>query len=231
MTTIHIRRVADPGDPAIAAFGALQERVFPDPDLLIPPHVMPFMVARQTKERRNILLVAEVEGAVVGGTLFHYLAVPQTGFSSFMAVAPECRGQGVARKLHQARWATLITEGPVHGIFIDVVAPERLPPEDLARERAFGLDPADRRRVFHRLGFRRVDVAYYQPPGGPGEEPITTMDLLYCPHEPADFVATDVVVGTMHAYWTPWLGRQTADTHAAELRRRCGGDQVALKQA
>lgn len=229
--SIHIRRIERPSDPAIMAFGELQERVFPDPELLIPPHVLPHMLARQTPQRRNFMLVAEAEGQVVGGALFHYLASSQTGFSSFLAVAPEWRGQGIARQLHQARWTTLESAGPVHGLFIDVVAPERLVPEELARERAYGLDPADRRRIFHRLGFRRVDVAYYQPADGPGEEPITTMDLLYCPKEPADWVATDLVAGTMHAYWTPWLGRETADREAAALRRRCGGDRVALKPA
>ncbi|MDB4895461.1 MAG: hypothetical protein JWN15_1723 [Firmicutes bacterium] len=232
---IQIRAVTDPHDPAIAAFGELQDRTFPEPDMLIPPAYFPRMLATQTPERRNLMLVATLCGTVVGGALFHYLAEPNTGFSSFMAVAPEVRGQGVARAIHAARFALLDEAAgeaaPVAGIFIDVVAPERLTPREVARERSVGADPWARRRIFQRLGFRRVDVAYYQPPEGSGGEAITNMDLLYAPHTPAETVPAELVVGTMRVYWTPWLGRATAERHAEELRRRCGGEFVALKPA
>lgn len=232
-TELHIRLVTDPQDPAFPAFGRLQERTFPEPDLLIPAIYLPRMIASRTPQRRNYMLVAERAGQLVGGTIFHYFPGPNTGFSSFLTVAPEQRGLGVARRLHEARLAHLDREAgeraPVHGLFIDVSAPERLSPDEIARELALGLDPADRRRAFHRLGFRKVAVAYYQPPDGPGEEPITTMDLLFCPRDPgAAAIPTEWVVQTMHAYWTPWLGREAADTHSAELRRRCGGETVAL---
>lgn len=229
MGPVHIRRITDPADPALAAFGRLQERTFPEPELLIPPSVFPRMIATRTADRRNLLIVAEAAGELVGGALFHYFPGPNTGFSSFLAVSPEARGQGVARKLHAARFDALEREAgrQVEGVFIDVVAPERLSQEDWERERAVGADPVARRRIFHALGFRKVDVAYYQP----DEEPITTMDLLYCPRRPADAVPTDLVVRTMHAYWRPWLGPAVADREAGALRRRCGGEQVALLPA
>lgn len=230
MRDVVIRRVSDPGDPALAAFGRLQERTFADPELLIPPEVLPGMLASRSAERRNYMLVAELGSEVVGGAVFHGFPRVNSGFSSFLAVAPEVRGQGIARRLHEARFALLDSEAgrPVAGIFIDVLAPERMSPAEVAAERGVGADPVLRRQIFARLGFRRVDVAYYQPPDGPGAEPITTMDLLFCPRVAADWVATDLVVGTMYAYWTPWLGRGVADRHAAELRRRCGGDRVSL---
>ncbi|MFZ5815251.1 MAG: GNAT family N-acetyltransferase [Bacillota bacterium] len=229
---LRIRRVTDPADPAIAAFGELQERVYADPDLLIPPQYLPVMLARQSADRLNLMLVAELQGRVVGGVVFHCFPPVRTGFSSFMAVAPEERGRGLARRLHEARFAALDAaageRGPVHGLFIDVVAPERLSPVELEQERAVGSDPVARRAIFHRLGFRRVDVAYFQPAEGSGGEPITSMDLLYCPREGAEWVETELVVGTMQAYWTPWLGRAAAERNAAELRRRCGGERVRL---
>lgn len=232
---IEIRAVTDPHDPAIAAFGAIQERTYPEPDMLIPPAYVPGMLATQSSERRNLMLVAALCGTVVGGTLFHYFAGPNTGFSSFMAVAPEVRGQGVAHAIHTARFALLNQAAgdaaPVSGIFIDVVAPERLTPDEVERERGVGADPWIRRRIFQRLGFRRVDVAYYQPPEGSGGKAITNMDLLYAPRTPAPVVPADLVGGTMRAYWTPWLGVAAADRHAHDLRRRCGGEFVALKPA
>lgn len=233
MEQITIRQVTNPDDPAIAAFGRVQERTFADPDLLIPPAVMPAMLANQTSARRNLLLVAERAENVLGGTLFHYLAVPNSGFSSFLAVAPEARRLGLARRLHEARLRLLdqVAGRPVAGLFIDVEAPERMTPEARQREIDFGIDPTERRRIFHRLGFRRVDVAYYQPPTRPGDEPLTVLDLLFCPREPSERVARELVVETMRAYWTPWLGKAAADHHAARLHHLCGGDWVALQPA
>lgn len=230
---IRIRPVRDPADPAIRQFGHLQERTYGDPEMLIPPEVLPQILATQTPERQNLMLVAEEDGAVVGGALFHYFAGPNTGFSSYMAVAHEVRGRGLARQMHEARFALLdeVAGAPIAGLFIDVVAPERLTPAELAQERAAGADPVARRRIFQRLGFRRVDVAYEQPAEGSGGEAVTNMDLLYCPRTPAESVPTALVVETMRAYWRPWIGQRAADRNAAELQRRCGGDVVALRAA
>lgn len=235
---MRIRQITDPADPAIAAYGAIQERSYADPDMLIPPEVFPRLLSRQSGARRNLMLIAEDDdGQVIGGTLFHYLGAANCGFSSFLAVAPEVRGQGVARRLHAARFALLDDasgeRSPVPGLFFDVVAPERLTPEEVERERAAGIDPADRRRIFHRMGFRKVDVAYFQPAEGSyGGEPVTTMDLLFCPRDPAaQWVQAALVVETMRAYWRDWLGKAAADRNAAELARRCGGALVALRSA
>ena len=113
-----VRHVTDPHDPAIAAFGALQERVYFEPDMLIPAAYIGQMLARPGADqpgadrygadRYDALLVAEDGGELVGGSLFHYLAAAGAGFGSFLGVAPQARGQGLARLLHEARWRTLI---------------------------------------------------------------------------------------------------------------------------
>lgn len=234
---LQIRQVLEPADPAIRQFGRLQERTYGDPEMLIPAEVLPRLLATQGSERRNLMLVATEGEVVVGGALFHYLAGPNTGFSSYLAVAQEWRGRGLARQIHEARFALLdeVAEAhvgaPVAGLFIDVVAPERLTPEELLQERAVGSDPVVRRQVFQRLGFRRVDVAYEQPAEGSGGVAVTNMDLLYCPRRPSEWVATELVVETMRAYWRSWIGPAAADRNAAELERRCGGARVPLRPA
>jgi hypothetical protein len=145
-----------------------------------------------------------------------------------MGVAQSARGLGVARQLHESRWQVLRHQGPVRGVFIDVVNPTRLSQQELAREHAVGSDPWTRRRVFGRLGFRQVDVRYEQPVGGPNGGPVTNLDLLVCPPDPVESVPTDLVVTTMLAYWQPWLGGQRAKRHAEELRKRAGGQTVRL---
>jgi len=101
-------------------------------------------------------------------------------------------------------------------------------PEELERERRAGSDPWDRRRAFAQLGFGQVDIRYEQPVGGPNGGPVTVLDLLYCPRDPAESVPTATVVATMLAYWSPWLGK-TARRHARELESRAhGASSLAL---
>jgi GNAT superfamily N-acetyltransferase len=223
---VTVREVTDSHDPAIAGFGRMQEAAYFAPETLIPGRYIPQLLVGegQTGARRNFLLVAEQDGQVVGGALFHWLAEAGSGFSSFLGVDARLRGHGIARRLHDKRFAVLDAAAgrPVPGVFIDVVNPARLSADDLARETLAGSDPWTRRRAFGHLGFRQVDIQYEQPVGGPNGGPVTILDLLYCPRRPAESVATDLVVKTMRAYWSPWLGERAA-VHAETLRSRAHG--------
>ena len=217
-----IREVDDPHDPAIAGFGKMQEAAYFAPETLIPGRYIPQLLANPG---RNFLIVAELDSRVVAGTLFHWLAEAGSGFSSFLGVDRAFRGRGIARRLHERRFNVLdrAAGGQVPGVFIDVVSPIRLPPEEHEREHQAGMDPFDRRRALAHLGFRQVDIRYEQPVGGPHGGPVTILDLLFCPHEPADEVSTALVVATMRAYWTPWFGKAGAVRHARELEARAHG--------
>jgi GNAT superfamily N-acetyltransferase len=225
--TIAVRDVVDPGDAAIERFGHMQTAAYFAPETLIPARYIPQLLTPvgQTGARRNHLVVAELDQRVVGGTLFHWLADAGSGFSSFLGVERAFRRQGIARRLHERRLAILdqAARSRRPGVFIDVVSPARLPPDEITRDRQAGLDPLARRRAFARLGFRQVDVRYEQPVGGPNGGPVTSLDLLYCPREPTDSVPTALVVATMRAYWLPWLGAEQASRHARELADRALG--------
>ncbi|MDL2345726.1 GNAT family N-acetyltransferase, partial [Deinococcus sp. MIMF12] len=121
---LTVRRVTDPGDPALAAFGKIQERSYYAPDMLIPPAAFGRLVSGGGRGRReDRILVAEDEaGQVRGGTVYHLL--PGAGFNSFLAAAPEARGRGVARALHAASLAEVRGRG-LPGIFADSVYPGR----------------------------------------------------------------------------------------------------------
>jgi GNAT superfamily N-acetyltransferase len=228
---VVIREVRDPADPAIAAFGRMQRAAYFAPETLIPAQYIPTMLEHETAARHDFLIVAEVAGRLVGGTLFHWLVAPGVGFSSFMGVDRDMRGHGIARLMHEERFRVLdrAAGGRAPGVFIDVVNPARLSTEDLERERSVGSDPWVRRRIFAHLGFGQVDIRYEQPVGGPHGGPVTTLDLLYCPRDPADSVATALVVETMRAYWSPWLGATEAGRHARELESRADGrESLAL---
>jgi GNAT superfamily N-acetyltransferase len=220
-----VREVTDSRDPTIRDFGRMQDAAYFAPETLIPGQYISRLLAAQSEARRNFLLVAELDGRVIGGTVFHWLAEASSGFSSFMGIERGLRGRGIARRLHEERFRVLdrAAGGYAPGVFIDVVNPTRMSAAELEREREVGSDPFDRRRVFEHLGFRQVAIRYEQPVGGPNGGPVTVLDLLFCPHEPAHSVATAFVVATMRAYWTPWMGAARADGHARELEQRAQG--------
>lgn len=222
---VTIREVINPDDPGLVAFGRLQRAVYFEPDALIPGEWLGRMIAGRTGSRDNFVLLAEGDGHVLGGTVFHYLRQAGSGFSSFMGVAREARGQHIARRLHEARWTTLerAANNQAQGVFIDVVNPTRLTPRELEREHKVGSDPWVRRRVFAHLGFGQVDIRYEQPVGGHGGGPVTNLDLLFYAPDAPKIVSTALVVNTMRAYWQPWLGPERAAQHARELKERAEG--------
>ncbi len=227
---LELRRIVNPTDPAIASFGKLQEATYFEPEMLIPASFIGQMLQWSDSSRSNHLIVLEDAGRVVAGTLFHYLAKPKIGFSSYLAVAADRRGQGLARRLHDARAALLeeISDGSCQGVLIDVVNPSRLSADELELERSVGSDPVNRLQVFSSLGFKRVGIAYEQPVGGENGGPVTNMDLLLCPRESADSVPTALIVAAMLEFWTPWLGLKTAQAAAKALEARAGGGELAL---
>ncbi len=227
--TLIVRRVTDPHDPALSAFGRIQEAGYYAPDMLIPAAAFGQLIAHQSGERRNVILVAEQEGAVVGGTLFHLLP-SGAGFSSFMGVALAARGSGAARALHQARLRIIRDAGGV-GCFADAVHVSALSAEDLAAEARVDSDPALRRVKLGALGFRTVDVAYWQPVGGEDGGPLKDLDLLYCPLEPAGTVPLKLVSATLRAYWQSWLGPERATREARALEGRALRDPLPLLPA
>ncbi len=231
--SVVIRQVTDPHDAAIEGFGVMQNAAYFAPETLIPAQYVPrLLVFEPGQARRNFLLVAESEGRVVAGALFHWLADAGSGFSSFLGVAREFRRQGIARRLHEERFRILdqAAGGRAPGVFIDVVNPTRLSRDELARERQVGTDPWDRRRAFEHMGFKQVDIRYEQPVGGPNGGPVTILDLLYCPHGPSTqlTVPTALVVATMRAYWSGWLA-ESAAKYARQLEARAASAaQLAL---
>lgn len=227
---VTVRRVTDPRDPALAAFGQIQERSYYAPDTLIPPGAFPHLVSGTGRgERRDRIVVAENHtGQVLGGSVYHLL--PEAGFSSFIAVDPQARGQGVSRLLHATRLEDLRTHGRA-GLFADSVFPGRQNAGDREAEARVGMDPQTRRRALHALGYRTVDLPYWQPVGGPDGGPLTDLDLLYHPLNGEATVPTALVTSTLRAYWGAWLGASRARREAEALAERTGADVVPLLPA
>src|SRR5437764_12810817 len=106
---VVVREVIDPHDRAIAGFGRMQRAAYFAPETLIPAEYIPQMLGGggETGSRRNFLVVAELDGRVLGGTLFHWLAEAGSGFSSFMCVDREVHRRVIAGRMHEERFRTL----------------------------------------------------------------------------------------------------------------------------
>ncbi|WP_261663194.1 GNAT family N-acetyltransferase [Deinococcus sp. Marseille-Q6407] len=227
---ITVRRITDPNDPALDAFAQVQQSSYYAPDTLIPPQMFPELVAGRGAGRLDRLLVVQnAGGEVLGGTLYHLL--PGAGFNSFMGVAAPARGLGVGRALHRASLADAAAHGRA-GMFADSVYAARQSPAERAAEQRTGTDAQQRRQALHALGLRAVDLAYWQPVGGPDGGPIQDLDLLYAPPDPQQStVALALVLEVLGAYWHGWLGEKRTAAELAGLRARAGGDELALLPA
>lgn len=138
-----------------------------------------------------------------------------------MAVAREARGRGISRALHEARLEDVRAHG-LAGLFADSVYAGRQDPGDREAEARVGTDPLTRRRALNALGYRTVDAPYWQPVGGPDGGPLTDLDLIYNPLDGGNTVPTELVTGTLRAYWDGWLGKARAEREAAALAERAG---------
>ena len=180
------------------------------------------------------MLVAEQNDTIVGGTIFSYVTRSNCGFSEYIVADAANRGMGLGRRLFDARKAVLDAEArrrgqeQCNGLFIEVDDPERTPPDLLEAERETALDASQRLRIFAHFGFRRVDVAYVQPPLGPGKQAIDYLDLLFAPwSSEARRITSEWILDTVEAIWSAW----TPDTYAsylATLRSALPGPDVAL---
>jgi hypothetical protein len=231
--------LTDPADPRLARFAALLNATFPDPNSVLGlDRIQEFLRAnRADSPRRFYVLVAEHNTAVVGGTVFSYVARSNCGFSEYIVVGTALRGVGIGRGLFDARKALLDAEAQRHGaahcrgLFIEVDNPERTPAGFVEAERQTALDPRQRLRIFDRLGFRRVDLAYVQPPLAPGKHAVDYMDLLFAPWA-SDWrsIPSEWIFDTLEAIWSAW-SPATVASHLARLRSAVSGPRVALLDA
>jgi GNAT superfamily N-acetyltransferase len=233
-TRYVLNEVTRPDDLRLAALSALLDRTFADPNSVLELERMQQFLDDNSASaaRRFCVLVSQDEERVAGGSIFSY--VPQTacGFSEYLVLEPESRGMGLGRQLFERRKAILNAHasGHCHGLFIETDSPERTPPEMLEAERNSSMDEHARLRLFAHLGFKRVNVAYVQPPLGPGKEAVDYLDLLFAPWDSErDVIPVEWILNTLAPVWSAWAPR-TAANYLEQMRERVGSvRRVALE--
>jgi GNAT superfamily N-acetyltransferase len=244
--TIAIRRLVDPDDPALGDYSELLHATFGDPDTVLELECMQHFLAQAHAlqqpphpygERVFSIIVAEHDGAVLGGALFSYVPATNCGFSEYLVARKAQHGRGLGRRLFDFRRAILDAqarqagEAACRGLFIEADNPRRTPPAVLAQERQTAIDAATRLQIFAHFGFWRVDMAYVQPPLGPGKEPVTYLDLLFAPWsedvQSTRCVPVAWVLGTLGPVWASWAPERV-QADLAVLHEQVGQQPLRL---
>jgi GNAT superfamily N-acetyltransferase len=237
-----IRQIDSPDDPDLRQLSALMNVTFPDPNTVLGLDRMQEFLAgnRPGGARRFCVLVATDParaGAVVGGSVFSYVARSICGFSEYILVDRRVRGTGLGRRLFDARKEVLDEaarregHGGCRGLFIEADNPERVPADFAQMERETALDAWERLRLFDHLGFRRVDIPYVQPPLAADKAPIDYLDLLFAPwpaHLALSAIPAPWLLDTLEPVWSAWSPAMAAG-QLERLRQRISSDDVALR--
>jgi hypothetical protein len=233
---LRLDEVTRPEDPRLGDLVGFLQRTFADPNSVLGlDRIREFLseTAAGGSRRFHVLIASEVDqplARLLGTSIFSYVVRSNCGFSEYLAVDTSLRQQGLARALFDRRRLVLDEDAvrygrdACRGLFIEVDSPWRTPPSLLALE---SLDPMERLRVFSHFGFRRVNVAYVQPPLAPDKLAVEHMDLLFIPFGDAAPIPSEWLVETLEAIWSAWAPESVA-TYLAELQRQVTTPTVAL---
>jgi hypothetical protein len=237
---VHIDEVTRPDDARLDDLADLLMRTFQDPNSVLgADRIREFLSDNaQKNERQFCVLVAEADdgSGLVGCSVFSYVVRSNCGFSEYLVVERSERHLGLGRALFDRRRSRLDAEAArhgrttCHGLFIEADSPARIPPELLATE---SMDTTERLRMFRHFGFRRVSMAYVQPPLATDKAAVDHMDLLFAgwdAQSSPEFLPTAWLVETLAAIWQAW-SPATADAHLADLRATLPAPRVPLVDA
>jgi GNAT superfamily N-acetyltransferase len=207
--------IVDPHSPRLVEVAQLLQAVFADPNTVLGlDRLREFLAANAAPGERTFYVHAAIgrDDRVLGATVFSYVPRSNCGFSEYIVSRPDGRGQGIGRRLFDARKRQLDEAASAagyagcNGLFIEADNPARTPAALLEAERQTAIDAFERLRLFAHLGFLRVDVAYVQPPLGPGKQAVDYLDLLFAPWraDAQSEIPSIWIVETLAPIWAAW---------------------------
>jgi hypothetical protein len=161
------------------------------------------------------------EERVVGGASAEYYRAGGCVLATYLYVAPSAvrRHRGHARAMLARARTACEALGPVQALLAEVEWPELLASHGFAPQQ---VDAARTRlRFFARLGARRIDFDYLQPPLGPGKQAVPYLKLLALPPQPPDEAlrpALDGFLGEFYAALARYSGQSQDGVALARMR-------------
>jgi GNAT superfamily N-acetyltransferase len=124
------------------------------------------------------VLVAEIDGRPIGGSVSDYLAGPNAGVIEFLFTRAEEQARGYGSALLQATERALQDDArragtaPLFAIVAEMNDPFRRPP---TRD---NMDPFERAAIWGHWGFAKLDFPYVQPALSPRKKPVRSLALV-----------------------------------------------------
>ncbi len=178
-----------------AFYEAVYREAFPKPDQSETPDVwLPLLDEDQPPPAPILHLVIArrvADGAVLGGIVIEYFRASHAALVTYIAVSPESRRQGLAKRL---------VDDAIARVTADNNGKRPLVVAEVERPEAQTTD-ADRHYAEARLGIiaalggRRIDITYIQPSLGTDKAPQTDLMLVtlgHDGHEARELPASDV---------------------------------------
>jgi GNAT superfamily N-acetyltransferase len=187
-------------------YNAIYRQAFPVADETEDPTIwLPLMTATVPPTKPQVHLVLAVTGngnaldadasSILGGIIYEYYRSSKAALITYLCIAPNMRGKGVARFLvGQAIDDVRRANGPLP-VFAEAEDPA------LLQSVVDGRLADTRLSVLSHLGFREIPIRYRQPALGPAKRPVENLKfLLFTAGRPAS-IDLSRLVEFMHEFY------------------------------
>ncbi|NJB84340.1 GNAT superfamily N-acetyltransferase [Lewinella marina] len=162
---------------------------FPDENEREEPRYILQRIREGSDKPHTHLIAYTIDGRVRAGAIFEYYPLSACCMLTYLFVDKKARDRGIARQLIETDRergipglvAHLREQGrPVRAVFFETNNPFLTP------EGTDSMAPADRLTAFYKLGAKRVDIDYVQPPLDREKAPVTNLYLCTFPRLSGD---------------------------------------------
>ncbi len=164
-----------------AFYEGLYVAEFPDPDEREALANMVYYLEHDGSHGNAYLVTLVYDGeTVVAGSIADYFVRSNCGAIEFLTVAPGARGRGLGAALARHVEARMAAAAAARDRSLALVMAEMNDPFKRTGT-PDNLDPFERLRFWHRLGYRRAAFPYVQPALSPAQSPVTNLLLAAKP--------------------------------------------------
>ncbi|HEY1291443.1 MAG TPA: GNAT family N-acetyltransferase, partial [Burkholderiales bacterium] len=170
------------------------------------------------------IVLAELDGEPIGGSVLDYLAEPNAGVIEFLFIGAAQRLKGFGRSLLDEtarileRDARAAAGKPLAAIVAEMNDPFR------PSETPDNLDPFERCAMWGRWGFGKLGFPYVQPALSRGQKPVEGLALIARPSDGADAVDASWVLSVVGEYmrWAMRIDEPSRNRQYQEMERFLG---------
>jgi GNAT superfamily N-acetyltransferase len=170
------------------------------------------------------IVLAELDGEPIGGSVLDYLAEPNAGVIEFLFIGAAHRLKGLGRSLLDEtarileRDARAAAAKPLAAIVAEMNDPFR------PGETPDNLDPFERCAMWGRWGFGKLGFPYVQPALSRGQKPVEGLALIARPGDGSDAVDAPWVLSVVGEYmrWAMRIDEPSRNRQYQEMERFLG---------